>query len=84
MKLYFNLLRAFSSRKNSESQTRMLLKVSRMRFDEKRYHFSLSPFVIDLFIEVAQSFFGPGDFVPLNCREKKQFFKKFKNNHKDP
>ena len=31
-----------------------------------------------LFIEVAQSFSGAGNFVPLNCQKikKKQFFKK--------
>ena len=41
---------------------------------------------MDLFIEVAQSFFCAGNFVPLNCRKNKVdaiFQKKKKNNHKD-
>ena len=45
--------------------------------------FPVLHFFIDLFIQVAQSFWCAGNFVPLNCRKNKvdAIFQK-KNNHK--
>ena len=40
-----------------------------MRVDAWHYDLSLSPFCIDLFIQVAQSFLCAGNFVPLICRK---------------
>ena len=40
-----------------------------MRVDAHHYDLSLSPFCIDLFIQVAQSFLCAGNFVPLSCRK---------------
>ena len=42
-----------------------------MRFDAQQYHLPLYPFVIDLFIQVAERFFCAGNFMPLNCRKNK-------------
>ena len=42
-----------------------------MRFDASQYHLPLSPFFIDIFIQVAQSFPYAGNFVPLICRKNK-------------
>ena len=57
--------------KSSDSQTRMFLKVSRMRVDAKHYDLSLFPFCIDLFIQVVQSFLCAGNIVPLSYRKNK-------------